>query len=160
MKIFFTAIISGLIFSVGVYTQEKKKPSDDLELFQGYWNCIHEEAKGKMMTKDQLREHKKSLKVEVNKFTMTRIDMGKVGSYDGKFFLNQKSEPKTFDFTGKGPGGTPLEFMGIYEISTDNLKLIYSRGPVGDKNLKRPKSFKTSGSDPFIYVQFKKEKDD
>lgn len=113
-----------------------------LKELQGEWQCIAGEVSAKPQEKNILKKENRRLTINGNSLTMARTGPGgKYGTYVGKFEID--SSNAKFDWIGKGPGeGAGLvEWVGIYELEGDVLKLcfVYQK----DGKAKRPTLFKS-----------------
>jgi uncharacterized protein (TIGR03067 family) len=75
---------------------------------------------------------------------MERVHNDKIGTYKGNFDIDPAK--KSFDWVGKGPRGNAVEWIGIYDIEGDSLKICYRYN--NDGNAKRPKDFTTEDWEP------------
>ena len=154
LTIFLVLILSGSPANSQDKSKESQKVQDDMKVLQGDWICIMEEYEGQLFTKDQVKEMNKRMKVDRNSMIIKRVTREKLGTYVGKFELDPTTNPKSFDFIGKGPTGEYSEWKGIYELTENEFKVMYvKRGGV------RPKEFKTVKNVDGTYIQFKRDKD-
>lgn len=88
---------------------------------------------------------------------MTRVIGKKSGTYDGKFEIDART--KSFDWTGKNPGGAHVELRGIYALDGDNLKLCYTY--VKDDTTMRPMNFETDNTagTNFVFLTLRRDPD-
>jgi len=114
-----------------------------LQELQGEWLAVEGEvgADGKV-DRGQIRRENRRVTVKGNSWTAERVIGGKIGSYKGRFEVNPKT--KAFDWIGKGPGGNAVEWIGIYEVNGDTLKVCYRYNNDGEAN--RPTEFTSSDS--------------
>jgi uncharacterized protein (TIGR03067 family) len=114
-----------------------------LKELQGEWLAVEGEvgADGKV-DRGQIRRENRRITVKGNSWTAERVIGGKIGSYKGRFEVNPKT--KAFDWIGKGPGGNAVEWIGIYEVNGDTLKVCYRYNNDGEAN--RPTEFTSSDS--------------
>ena len=67
---------------------------------------------------------------------------GTANEVTGSFALSRGAERKLFDFSTRKPDGSPMEFLGIYELDGKSLKICYGiRFDPADGDFKRPDSF-------------------
>lgn len=116
-----------------------------LKELQGEWLAVEGEvgADGKV-EKSQIRRENRRITVKGNSWTAERVIGGNIGSYKGKFEINPKT--KAFDWIGKNPGGNAVEWIGIYELKGDTLKVCYRYN--NDGKATRPKEFTSTDSQP------------
>lgn len=93
---------------------------------------------GEVYSKERVSEINRRIRIKDHALTMSRTFNGKFGVYDGHFEID--AETKHFDWSGKNPGQKPTQFIGIFELTGDRLKLCY-RYVVADTP--RPTDFKT-----------------
>ncbi len=96
------------------------------------------------MDKSQIRRENRRITVKGKSWSVERVVGGNIESYKGKFEINPKT--KAFDWIGKGPNGNAVEWIGIYEVNGDTLKVCYRYN--SDGKAKRPTKFTTSDSQP------------
>ncbi|MFM9961538.1 MAG: TIGR03067 domain-containing protein [Planctomycetaceae bacterium] len=139
---------------LGIKPPEVIKLSDEevtankVKAMQGNWLCIAEEEVGQTLDATAVKERDRRLTIKGNNFTSIRTIANKRGSYDGKFEVSASNA--NFEFVGKGPGGGLVEWIGIYELDGDTLKLSF-RYKKND-NVMRPTKFKTDGDRPNLSV--------
>ncbi|HWL08412.1 MAG TPA: TIGR03067 domain-containing protein [Planctomicrobium sp.] len=133
---------------VGGASIEQVKP------LQGIWLMMAEEAGGKRIKKAEVKEKKKTLKVDGDRFSLSTI------SYEitGKLKLIPEEGTNAIDFEGKfvkGGKGQSVVLKGIFEITGDTLKICYS---YNDENKKspRPTAFETEEGSPGIGMTMQK----
>ena len=129
-----------------------------LKAMQGEWRCIEGEENGVVQDKTTVKKENRRITIKGNSLTMERIQGGKLGTYTGKFEID--SSNGYFDWIGKRePGNDTVEFIGIYKLDGDTLKLCY-RYQIDDM-AKRPKSFKTSSPTrpglAHVYYKYKRD---
>jgi uncharacterized protein (TIGR03067 family) len=78
-------------------------------------------------------------------FAMERTKDNQRGSYQGTFRFDAAT--KAFDWSGVGPNGAPVEWVGIYELTGDVLKLCY-RQKRGTDSPERPTAFVSDQEKP------------
>ena len=147
-----------LSISVGDDPDHDLVTAKALKAMQGEWKCIEGEENGVVQDKATVKRENRRLTIKGNSLIMERIQGGKLGTYTGKFEID--SSNGYFDWIGKRvPGNDPVEFIGIYKLDGDTLKLCY-RYQIDDM-AKRPKSFKTSPSTrpglAHVYYKYKRE---
>lgn len=114
-----------------------------LKDLQGEWLAVEGElGTGGKVDKSQIRRENRRITIKGNSWSAERVIGGNIGTYKGKFEINPKT--KAFDWIGKGPGGNAVEWIGIYELSGDTLKVCYRYN--NDGTAKRPKEFTTADS--------------
>lgn len=131
-----------------------------MKSFQGEWKCIAGEENGKAQDKSTVKKQNRRVTVKGSSLTVERTGAGdKFGSYVGKFEIDASNGH--FDWVGKGPGGNLVEWIGIYELNEDTLKLcfVYQK----DGKAKRPKEFKSMPpAEPgmaHVFFTFKRDND-
>jgi uncharacterized protein (TIGR03067 family) len=82
---------------------------------------------------------RRRLIINVNSLLMERFRDGVVGVYNGKSEV--ATESKHFDWIGKDPQGSVLEWIGTYKLNGDTLTLCFRFS--ADGSAKRPKTFST-----------------
>lgn len=119
-----------------------------MKAIQGEWRCIAMEEIGKTLDKKKVKGQDRRVTIKGNAWTMSRTQDGKRGTYTGKFEIDDSNGH--FDWIGKGPGGELVEWVGIYELNGDTLKVCY-RYKKNDEVV-RPKKFKTDEEKPNFSV--------
>lgn len=111
---------------------------------EGEWLGFREELNGQPDT--NISERRFSFTGDL--MTMTRVNRGKFGKYEGTF----KIDPAQgyFDFSGKDPNGNSVAFRGIYKVEGSTLTLCYKY--VKDQNTTRPVGFKTDNQAGTAFV--------
>ncbi len=102
-----------------------------LKMLQGEWKCIAGEHNGKPQEKSVVKHENRRFTIEGNTLTMTRTGMGgRFGTYSGKFSIDASNGH--LDWVGKVKIGdaepTFMEWIGIYELDGDTLKVVYIDG--------------------------------
>ena len=123
----------------------KEAVSDDdatakaMKALQGEWKVIAGIENGKKQERNTIKTENRRFTIKGNSLSMSRVIEQKLGTYVGKFEIDASTGH--FDWVGKRPGGQHVEWIGIYELEGDILKLcfIYQR----DDKAKRPKEFKS-----------------
>jgi uncharacterized protein (TIGR03067 family) len=123
-----------------------------LKALQGEWQVISEEVNGEVYPKGRVTEINRRIRIKDNALSMSRT-MQKFGVYDGHFEIDAGS--KNFDWSGKAPGGNPTQFIGIFDLDGDRLKLCYKYVKDGTT---RPTAFKTQAQtgSPFVNLVLKR----
>lgn len=111
-----------------------------LKELQGEWLTVEAEENKNELEKSIVRRQNRRVTVKGSSWTMERVVNDKIGVYKGKFDIDPKK--KSFDWIGKGPMGNAVEWIGIYELNGDTLKVCYRYN--NDGTAKRPKDFSTS----------------
>lgn len=130
----------------------------DMKALQGDWEAVEAEFGGKPLDRLAVRKLNRLVRIEGNTFHEERLLEGRAVGVDGKFEINPKT--KAFDFIGKATGSEKVfEYVGIYEIDGDTLKLC-CRANV-DGTAKRPKAFKSDDEKPnwshyYVYKRMEK----
>jgi len=129
--------------TVGSSTLDGDAVARVLKDLQGEWLAVEGEVgtDGKV-DKNLIRRENRRITINGNSWSAERVIGGNIGTYKGKFEINPKT--KAFDWIGKGPGGKAVEWIGIYELSGDTLKVCYRYN--NDETAKRPKEFTTADS--------------
>ncbi len=117
----------------------------DKKSIEGVWKVIVEQEFGNELSKEEMRRRNRHITFKGNTLSCDRVSDGALGTYAGTFNLDPKT--KAFTFTGKGPQGKPLEWIGIYQLDGDTLTLCY-RIKRGDTSVTRPKEFKSEAGNP------------
>ena len=117
----------------------------DLKTMQGKWLC---EESGKVIDKKVVKGQDQRLSIRGGNFMMTRLYAEKIGAYSGKFEIDAMTGH--FDFIGKGPTGKPVQWIGIYELERDSLKLCFRYQVEG--KVTRPTTFKSDDGQPNVCV--------
>ena len=133
-------------------------PQSDEEKIQGHWQAVV------VVTTKGARKKGSPAKVtwtfKGRQLTVHRVNGdGEANDQTGSFSLSKGVERKLFDFSSKRPDGSPMEFLGIYELDGKSLKVCYGvRVDPADANFKRPDSFAvTPGVDRNrIYSKFQR----
>ena len=108
------------------------------QTIQGEWLCTAEEANGQTITNAGIQQRNRRIKISGTSLTMQRT-MEKYGTYVGTFEIDAATGQ--FNWSGKGPAGQPVQWLGIYQLDGDTLKLCYRYNP--DGKAVRPTAFKT-----------------
>lgn len=147
--------ISVLIDASGKREQEKNNQA--MKALQGDWLCVFAEEMGRPFEKAELRKQNRYFTVQGNLLTMWWSSSGKEGTYTGRFEINATTG--TFDWIGKDLTGDAAEWIGIFELDGDKLKLCYLHKR--DKQAIRPTEFKTNGElrNPGVFYVFKRDAD-
>ena len=106
-----------------------------IKAMQGDWRCIAGEENGKLQDKSAVKRENRHVTIKGNSLTMERVG----ATWVGKFEIDASNG--SFDWVGKGPQGNLVEWIGIYEVDGDNLKLCFIFQK--DDKAKRPKTFKS-----------------
>ncbi|HWL08413.1 MAG TPA: TIGR03067 domain-containing protein [Planctomicrobium sp.] len=139
----------------GKRVQEKNNQA--MKALQGDWICVSAEEMGRPFEKTDLRKQNRHFTVQGNLLTMWWTSAGTEGTYTGRFEINAMTG--TFDWIGRGPTGDAAEWIGIYELDDDKLKLCYLHKR--DQQAVRPIEFKTNGElrSPGVFYVFKRDAD-
>jgi uncharacterized protein (TIGR03067 family) len=101
-----------------------------------------------------MKKMNKRLSVKGDRFVIRRVGLaGRYGVYDGLFRLDPSADPKTFDWSGKGPEGA-IELRGIYELDGDTFRLCYVTAP----GKPRPTELRSPEGSGRILIIFKRDK--
>lgn len=125
-----------------------------LSKLQGAWVCVASEELGRFHSREIVKRQNRRMKIDGSKISIERVSVNRLGKYSGTINISDKNG---FDFTGKSSNGKDVEWIGIYELKGDILKLCYRYN--NDGKAKRPTRFKTDSMKPNICVfyTFKKE---
>lgn len=126
-----------------------------MKALQGEWVCVTAEEIGKVQDKKTVKQENRRVTIKGHTFTMTRTKNRTFGQYTGKFEIN--SSKGHFDFIGKGPNGAVNEWIGIYELDGDTLKVCY-RYKMND-DCTRPEKFKADDAQSNICVFYTYKRD-
>ncbi|WP_298864382.1 TIGR03067 domain-containing protein [uncultured Gimesia sp.] len=123
---------------------------------QGEWECIAGEENGKPQDPNKVRQERRRLVISRNSLIMEKVG----SSWVGKFEIDPKSGH--FDLIGKRvPGNNLTEWIGIYEVNGDELKLCFIFNK--EDKAKRPTEFKSQPpSQPGLahaFYTFKRDSD-
>jgi uncharacterized protein (TIGR03067 family) len=145
---------------VGEGSDDDEATSKDMKAIQGEWKCVAGEENGTSQDKSIVKKQNRRVTVKGNSLTLARTGFGdKYGAYIGKFEIDASNGQ--FDWIGKGPGGNLIEWIGIYELDGDELKLCYIYQK--DDEAKRPTEFKSlPPSKPgmaHVFFTFKRDND-
>lgn len=116
----------------------------DLKAMQGVWKVTAEHEFGRILSKEEMRKRNRYLFIKGNSFSTDRVIQEKLGTYSGAIEIDP--EKKTFDFVGKGPGGKPVEWTGIYKVDDSSMTLCYRVKE--DASTARPTEFKSLSEKP------------
>lgn len=126
-----------------------------MKALQGEWKCIAMDEVGKTLDKKVVKEQDRRVTIKGHSYTMKRTEKGNRHALVGKFEIDASTG--YFDFIGKEQDGGAREFVGIYELDGDTLKLCY-RYKMND-DCTRPKKFKADGGKPNICVFYTYKRD-
>jgi len=114
-----------------------------LEALKGEWVAVEGESGGKKVDSAEMRRQNRRTTIDGSSWSVERVVGGNLGSYKGKFQIDPTAN--SFDWTGTGPGGSAVEWIGIYQVDGDTLKICYRYKKEGVAE--RPKEFKGVGED-------------
>ncbi len=114
-----------------------------MKAIQGDWLCVGMEEIGIVYDKKTIAEQDRRVTIKGNSYTMIRTKDGERASHVGTFVIDASNGH--FDFTGTGE-----EWVGIYELDGDTLKVCYRYKNNAD--CVRPTEFKTDTARPNISV--------
>lgn len=125
-----------------------------LKPLQGTWLMTAEEGGGKRIKRSEVKEKRKTLKVDGDRFSLSTV------AYEitGKLKPVPDEGTNAIDFDGKfvkGGKGQSVVLKGIYEITGDTLKLCYSYNDDNKKN-PRPTEFETEEGNPGVGMTMQK----
>ncbi len=109
-----------------------------MQALQGEWLTVAEESAGKAVPSNEVTQRNRTIVIDGNSFTMTRVLNGTVGKYEGKFEID--AERGHFDWRGIGPRPKNVGLTGIYSLEGNTLKLCYRHSEDGGA---RPTEFKS-----------------
>lgn len=129
-----------------------------MKAIQGEWKCIAMEEIGKTLDKKKVKDQDRRLTIKGHSYTMKRTENGPRHALIGKFEIDASNG--YFDFIGKEQSGMAREFVGIYELDGDTLKLCYRYK--NNDDCVRPKKFKTDDerANISVFYTFKRDNDD
>jgi uncharacterized protein (TIGR03067 family) len=136
--------------------QAQEIARSDSDRLQGRWECVFEEAAGTQNTAAELAAMKKVLTVNGNQLTIQRVINGVPGEYRGTFSLGLESDRRLFDFTGTGPNGRPVTWLGLYEFEGEIFKVCYRVRSENDLNPQRADSFGTFANSNRVSNKFRR----
>jgi uncharacterized protein (TIGR03067 family) len=113
--------------------------------FRGEWKATLVEEFASRMPDSEMAQQDRRLFIDGPAFTMERTKDNQRGSYQGTFRFDPAT--KSFEWSGTGPGGGVIEWVGIYELSGDVLKLCY-RQKRGTDSPQRPTAFRSDDEKP------------
>jgi uncharacterized protein (TIGR03067 family) len=118
-------------------------PANDLAALQGVWDVVAEEFRGAPIPAAEIATMKKTLEFTGNRMSVKRTFRdGTRGETTGTFVLDALARPRAFDFVGTHYFGERTEFHGCYEVTGDDLRLVYVTCKPGEA-YQRPREFKT-----------------
>lgn len=123
-------LLDGKPHSKGAFSRSKATNT-----LQGEWVCIAGEENGKPQEQSTVKQERRRLTIKTNSLKIERVG----ASWDGKFEIDPSNGQ--FDWIGKGPGGSLTEWIGVYDLDGDTLKLCFVWQKEG--RAKRPTEFKT-----------------
>lgn len=144
--------------SVGDDSASSDALAQDLKALQGEWEAVEAEFGGEALDRLAVRKLNRLVRIKGNSFHEERLLDGRAVGVDGKFEINPKT--KAFDFIGKATGSEKaFEYVGIYEIAGDTLKLCCRANT--DGKAKRPRAFKSDNEKPnwshyYVYKRLEK----
>jgi len=113
--------------------------------FRGEWKATLCDEFGIRMPDGELARQDRRLLIDGPAFSVERTKENQRGSYQGRFRFNPST--KAFDWEGTGPNGATIEWVGIYELAGDTLKLCY-RQKRGTDAPQRPTVFRSDDAKP------------
>jgi uncharacterized protein (TIGR03067 family) len=110
---------------------------------QGTWSLNAWEADGKALTEQHLKNGQ--LEINGNEYIVTLADKKAV---KGTQILDPTKEPKTIDITGGSGPNKGKTFLGIYELTGDEFRVVFAAA-----GKPRPTTFATAaGSGQWMHV--------
>ena len=116
-----------------------------LDAFRGEWKATLSDEFGVRMPDSELAQQDRRLLIDGPAFSMERTKDNQRGSYQGRFRFSPNT--KAFDWKGTGPNGAAMEWVGIYDLAGDTLKLCY-RQKRGTDAPQRPTVFRSDDEKP------------
>lgn len=123
--------------------------SGDLKKMAGTWRGTILEIDGKPPT-DGEKSIAIKLLIKGDRYTVF-FDEKKIG--EGTFKLDEKKKPKAIDATASEGDAKGKVQLGIYELSGDELKVIFS-----ESGKERPREFKTREKGEEILIRYQRQK--
>ncbi len=114
-----------------------------MKTLEGEWLCIAMEEIGKKFDEKTVKEQNRRVTIKGHSYIMKRTKDGVYATHEGKFNIDASNGH--FDFIG-----TDEQWVGIYELNGDTLKVCYRYKRNND--LVRPTEFKTDTEKPNISV--------
>lgn len=145
--------------TVGDDTANAELLAKELKALQGDWEAVEAEFNGEPLERVAVRKLNRLVKIKGSSFREEMIRDGKVIGVEGKFEINPAT--KAFDFIGKQLANQTKvhEYVGIYELDGDTLKLCCRANE--DGKAKRPSQFKSDSQKPnwshnYVYKRLEK----
>src|SRR5262249_46425574 len=127
-------------------------PKDDVKKevkqFQGSWTIESLEVNGTMLSNDQFKDWKMTIKDD--KYT---VDLGN-NSLKQTFTVDPGKKPKTIDLTASEGDNKGKTYKGIYELDKDTFKMCR---PL-DSDANRPTEFDAKEGSGMLLVVYKRAK--
>lgn len=136
------------------FAEQANSTPNEQKALEGHWVCVGQELGGQALSKAEIKVMNRRLNINGTKFEMIRVWKNAFGNYEGRFSIDAGKNPKEFNFTGKGPGGSYIERIGIYELQADTFRLCW-RDPKADAQ--RPTKFETAPKAGIEYFTFKRD---
>ncbi len=130
-------------------------PASDLAAMQGVWSVVAEEFGGVATSPEELGPMRTTLTVISNSFVIERFKNGKPQKRVGTIQLVPNSSPKQFNWSGTSWDGTSAELLGIYELSSDTLRIVYD-WQNKESNISRPTKFSSALGTSINVVTFQR----
>lgn len=146
--------------AISIVVGDEPKGDDEanakvMKTLQGEWKCIAMEEIGKTLDKKVVKEQDRRVTIKGHSYTMKRTEKGARHALIGKFEIDASTG--YFDFIGKEQDGRAQEFVGIYELDGDTLKLCYRYKR--DEDCIRPEKFEADDGQPNICVFYTYKRD-
>jgi uncharacterized protein (TIGR03067 family) len=135
----------------GDSTSRDEAARRDIEALQGTWQAVAEETDGTVLSPDEVKQRNRTVVVDGNSFTMTRMIDGMLETYGGTLEIDARS--RNFDWRGTDPSGTSMGLTGIYSFEGDTLRLCYRRS---ENRAERPTEFRR-GQKRVVILTLKRE---
>jgi uncharacterized protein (TIGR03067 family) len=120
-------------------------PQDVRDDVRGTWDVVDSESSGKKLPQGYGWEFKNGKAIRSYK--------GKSAEYT--YTLNPNKNPKEIDLGFMTGGKVTKVYQGIYEATSDGLKICYTTGLKGDKM--RPTTFTSQAGDGHILLVMKRK---
>lgn len=127
---------------------DEEATAEAMKALQGEWKCIAAEEIGKTVDKRLVKDWDRRVVIKGHTFSMSRTEKGQRNTLVGKFEIDASTAH--FDLFGKEHNGVSREWIGIYELRGDTLKLCY-RYKFTD-TCTRPTKFRADDERPNICV--------
>ena len=133
---------------------DAQSPQSILAKMQGEWLTTSADEIGQSLTMNDVKQQQRRFTFNGNRLTMRRFTNDTWGEYNGEFKIDESNSH--FDFSGKGPMGNPVKWLGVVSCDDKSLKLCYRYDR--DGLAKRTTLFVTDGNRHDISVLYRTER--